>query len=239
MLKLALPSKGRLRDKAVETFAEAGVQIRPAGTDREYAAETDLPGIEPVLLSAGEIPGALGAGEIHVGVTGVDLIRERVADVSMVTTPLKLGFGHADLVVAVPACWADVETMHDLDEAAADFRARHGRPMRVATKYHRLTREFFGRMGVADYRLIDSQGATEAGPRHLTCELIVDITSSGETLRANHLKILDDGLILRSEAALCVSRAARWDGDALKALFTLAARMGFDAGLARIPLWES
>jgi ATP phosphoribosyltransferase len=132
-------------------------------------------------------------------------------------------------VVAVPACWVDVETLHDLDEAAAAFRGRHKRPMRVATKYHRLARAFFAEAGVADYRLVDSQGATEAGPKNLTAELIVDITSSGETLRANHLKPLDDGLILASEAVLALSRTADWSSTARLALNDLGARMGFSA----------
>ncbi|TVQ58123.1 MAG: ATP phosphoribosyltransferase [Rhodobacteraceae bacterium] len=233
MLKLGLPSKGRLQEQAVETLAAVGVTVGLAG--REYAATAaGIEGVEPVLIAAGEAPRALAEGDVHLAVTGEDLILERVADPRRVRVLKRLGFGHADLVVAVPAAWVDVETLHDLDEAAAAFRLRHGRPMRVATKYHRLARRFFAEAGVADYRLVDSQGATEAGPKNLTAELIVDITSSGETLRANHLKPLADGLILASEAVLAVSRAAEWSSVARLALNDLGARMGFnaaDAGL--------
>jgi ATP phosphoribosyltransferase len=136
-----------------------------------------------------------------------------------------MGFGHADLVVAVPAAWVDVETMHDLDEAAHEFRLRHGRRLRIATKYHNLARGFLRRHGVADYRLVDSQGATEAGPKNLTAEAIVDITTSGATLRANHLRALDDGLILRSQAMLCISLTARCEGEARSVLAALEARL--------------
>jgi ATP phosphoribosyltransferase len=228
MLKLGLPSKGRLQEQAVEMLAAAGVTVGLSG--REYAATAaGIEGIEPVLIAAGEAPKALSDGEVHLAVTGEDLILERVADPRRVRVLKRLGFGRADLVVAVPAFWIDVETMHDLDEAAAEFRARHRRPMRVATKYHMLARRFFARMGVADYRLTDSQGATEAGPKNLTAELIVDITSSGDTLRANHLKVLSDGLILRSEAMLCVARRADWGHAERETLALMGARMGFDA----------
>ncbi len=229
MLTLALPSKGRLQEQAIATFAAAGVAIARAGEAREYAARVEgLEGVRALMLSAGEIPAALASGAAHLGVTGEDLIRETIPDVeARVAVALRLGFGRADLIVAVPAAWVDVETMHDLDEAAAAFRAAHGRPMRVATKYHALARRFFAAAGVADYRLVDSQGATEAAPKNGTAELLVDITSSGETLRANHLRVLEDGLVLRSEALLCVSRTAMWDCAARAALAALAARMGF------------
>lgn len=231
MLTLALPSKGRLQELTIEALARAGVTVRRSSDGREYAGRvTGVSGVTLALLSASEIPGALAAGAIHVGVTGEDLIREQIPDAdARVAMPLRLGFGQADLVVAVPSVWVDVETVHDLDEAAAAFRTRHGRPMRIATKYHALARRFFADRGVADYRLVDSQGATEAGPKNLSCEVIVDITSSGDTLRANHLKVLDDGLILRSEALLAVSRAARWTAPARAALTELGRRLGFDA----------
>ena len=122
-----------------------------------------------------------------------------------------MGFGFADLVVAVPAFWIDVTDMSDLDAAAGEFRARHGHRLRVATKYHHLVREFFQGHGVADYQLVDSQGATEGTVKNLTAEAVADITTTGSTLRDNHLRVLDDGLILRSQATLFLSRAAPWD----------------------------
>ncbi|MGF1447686.1 MAG: ATP phosphoribosyltransferase [Pikeienuella sp.] len=230
-LTLGLPSKGRLQADTIAWFAARGVEIAPAGQSREYRAEVHgLPGLGVVMLSAGEIPGELAAGRIHLGVTGEDLIRERVAfrgrDVRLATA---MGFGHADLVVAVPDFWIDVATMADLDEVCADFRARHGRSLRVATKYLNLTRGFFRAKGVADYRIVPSLGATEAAPKNRTAEAIVDITSSGATLRDNHLRVLEDGLILRSEANLCISGEAAWS-ETTRAIFTgLARRLGIAA----------
>jgi ATP phosphoribosyltransferase len=227
-LALGLPSKGRLQTATIAWFAARGIEIARTGDQRQYTAEArGVTGLDVVMLSAGEIPRELAAGRIHLGVTGEDLVRERIPDwKDRIVLAEKLGFGQADLIVAVPAFWVDVETMADLDEVAEAFRARHGHGLRVATKYHNLTRSFFKAKGVADYRLIDSQGATEAGPTNQTCEAIVDITSSGVTLRANQLKALDDGLILQSEANLCLGRAAEW-GDGEKAILTrLAEKLG-------------
>ncbi len=165
-----------------------------------------------MLLSAGEIPRELLAGRIHLGVTGSDLVREKLAHWDQSVQELaRLGFGQADLVIAVPQCWVDVDTLDDLDAAAAAFRRVHGHRMRIATKYHRLIREFLRDHGVADYLLVDSQGATEGTVKNLTAEAIADITSTGETLRANHLKILSDGLVHQSQATLFRSRTAGWD----------------------------
>lgn len=218
-LSLALPSKGRIQADTIAWFAGRGLDIALTGDQRRYsAAVKGLDGLEIVMLPAGEIPGALAEGRVQLGVTGEDLIRDRVPGWERrIEIAAHLGFGHADLVVAVPAFWVDVETMADLDAVAEAFRARHGHGLRVATKYHTLTRAFFRAKGVADYRLIDSQGATEAGPINQSCEAIADITSSGETLRANHLKLLDDGLILRSQAVLCLGRA-NGAGEAARAL---------------------
>ena len=229
MLKLGLPSKGRLQDQVIEAFAAQGIGVERTGSDREYAGRiTGADGVSLVLVSAGEVPKALAEGTLHLGVTGEDLIREKIAaPEGRVAILSRLGFGQADLVVAVPSVWVDVETMHDLDEAAAAFRAVHGRPLRVATKYHNLARAFFAEKGVADYRLVDSQGATEAAPKNRTAEALVDITSSGATLVANHLKIVDDGLILKSEAVLAASRAAPWGAAERAALAGIADRLGF------------
>ena len=226
-LRLAVPSKGRLMEQTAAYFAEAGLTIAKSGGDREYAARaTGIDGIEVAYLQASEIPHALVTGTIHAGVTGEDLIREKLRDADAATTLVKsLGYGRADLVVAVPKSWIDVETMADLDDAAAAFRARHGFAMRVATKYLNLTRRFFRENGVAYYRLLESAGATEGTPATGAAEIVVDITSSGSTLRANHLKIVFDGTILRSQAQLRVSRAADWGGETLGALRVLIDRI--------------
>lgn len=212
MLKLGVPSKGRLMEKTFSWFGDRGVTLRKSGLDREYAGAVDgIDGVELVLLSAGEIPRELAAGRIHLGVTGSDLIREKLAAwetrVHVIAT---MGFGGADLIIAVPQCWVDVETLDDLDAVAAAFRAKHGFRMRIATKYHRQVREFLRDNGVADYQLIDSQGATEGTVKNETAEAIADITSTGETLRANGLKILDDALIHASQATLFRGRREGW-----------------------------
>jgi ATP phosphoribosyltransferase len=229
-LKIGVPSKGRLMEKTFEWFGARGVAMHRAGSEREYSASVGgADGVQAVLLSAGEIPRELSAGRIHLGVTGSDLVREKLADwQDQVADLAELGFGFADLIIAVPAFWIDVDTLDDLDAAASAFRAAHGRRLRIATKYHRLVSDFLRESGVADYQLVDSQGATEGTVKNLTAEVIADITSSGETLRANHLKILSDGLIHRSEATLYAARAADWSNGARPALESLLTKLGID-----------
>ncbi len=168
-----------------------------------------------LFLSASEIASELARGNIHLGVTGEDLLREDVpdADQSLVMiTPL--GFGHADVVVAVPQAWIDVSTMDDLEDVAAEIHARQGHRMRIATKYVRLTRRFFAEHGVGDYRIVESLGATEGAPLSGAAEAIVDITTTGATLAANGLKVLEDGVILRSQANLVGAVRAEWSNQA-------------------------
>jgi len=212
MLKLGVPSKGRLMDKTFDWFGARGVTLRKSGKDREYAGAVDgIDGVELVLLSASEIPRELASGNIHLGVTGSDLVREKLAVWDTQVAELALmGFGGADLIIAVPEGWVDVESLDDLDAVAAAFRATHGMRLRIATKYHRLVRDFLRAHGVADYRLVDSQGATEGTVKNETAEVVADITSTGETLRANGLKILDDGLIHASQATLFRGRRRDW-----------------------------
>jgi ATP phosphoribosyltransferase len=214
-IKLGVPSKGRLMGKTFEWFGTRGVELRQTGAEREYSGSVSgVEGVELVLLSAGEIPRELASGRIHLGVTGSDMVQEKLgAGDHLVSELAELGFGHADLVVAVPAAWQDVDLLEDLDAAAAAFRGVHGFRLRIATKYHRLVREFLRDNGVADYQLVDSQGATEGTVKNLTAEAVADITSTGETLRHNHLKILADGLIHKSQATLYRSDAARWNDE--------------------------
>jgi ATP phosphoribosyltransferase len=228
ILKIGVPSKGRLMEKTFEWFGTKGVHMRQTGDAREYSGVIEgLDNTELVLLSAGEIPRELAAGRIHLGVTGSDLVRDKLSDWHMQVDALTaLGFGHADLIIAVPMCWIDVDTLEDLDAAAAAFRATHGYRLRIATKYHRLVREFLTAQGVADYQLVDSQGATEGTVKNLTAEAVADITSSGETLRANHLKILQDGLVHQSQATLFLTKKADWSAQTKKSLSDLMARIG-------------
>jgi ATP phosphoribosyltransferase len=219
-LKLGVPSKGRLMDKTFDWFEKRGITLSRTGSDREYSgAVSGVEGVSLVLLSAGEIPRELAAGRIHLGVTGTDLVQEKLPLwEQQVEEIAPMGFGQADLILAVPTFWADVDTLDDLDAASAAFRRRHGQRLRIATKYHRLVRTFLTDGGVADYQLVDSQGATEGTVKNETAEAIADITSTGETLRANHLKILSDGLILRSQATLWRSRTAGYGGAEKTAL---------------------
>ncbi len=228
-VKLAVPSKGRLMDKTFDWFGARGVEMRRTGNERAYSGEVSGAPVELVLLSAAEIPRELAAGRVHLGVTGSDLVREKLPLWEQRAIEIeRLAFGHADLVIAVPCHWIDVETLDDLDAAAWDFRRRHGHRLRIATKYHRLVREFLKDAGVADYSLVDSQGATEGTIRNLTAEAIADITSTGETLRANHLKPLTDGIVHRSQATLYKSVNAEWTGETLAALRALERQIGTD-----------
>jgi ATP phosphoribosyltransferase len=185
--------------------------------DRKYRARIDgRADIEIAFLSASEIAGEIGAGKVDLGITGEDLLRENVADwETKASIEARLGFGPADVVVAVPESWLDVETMADLDDVAAEFRQRHGRRLRIATKYWRLTQQFFsGKHGIQVYRIVESLGATEGAPAAGSADVIVDITTTGSTLRANHLKVLADGVILRSQACLVRALKERPAADA-------------------------
>jgi ATP phosphoribosyltransferase len=211
-LVLALPSKGRLMEQCTAALAEAGLAVVRSGPARGYKGELEgWPGVEVSFVSSSEIAQHLKTGAAHLGVTGEDLIRESMADADERVRFLGgLGFGHADVVVAVPACWLDVRHMADLEAMSLLFRRLHGRRVRVATKYMNLTRRFFAQAGVTGYRIVESLGATEGAPAAGLAELIVDITTTGTTLEANGLVVLDDGVILRSQANLMASKAAAW-----------------------------
>ncbi|HBH88704.1 ATP phosphoribosyltransferase [Ponticaulis sp.] len=222
-LMLAIPSKGRLKEQTEAFFADCGLKLKQVGGERGYSAVLEgAPGIQIMLLSASEIAKGLLDGTLHLGVTGEDLLREHADKFdSQVHLLRALGFGYADMVVAVPQSWVDVDTIEDLEDVGHAFRARHGRRMRVATKYLRSSRRFFAERGLTQYRLIDSAGATEAAPASGTAELIVDITTTGATLKANNLKILSDGVMLKSQAQLSASLNADWNEDALAAIKNL------------------
>ena len=224
-LTLAIPSKGRLMEATADLLAKAGFTIDRLGADRGYRGLLKgLDRVEIAFLSASEIAQNLRDGKIDLGVTGQDLLHEKIApqdaDVRLL---VRLGFGPADVVVAVPECWLDVASMADLDEIAESFYERHGRRLRVATKYHNVTRRFFAEKGVTGYRIVESLGATEGAPAAGIAEIIVDITTTGSTLAANHLKILDDGVILRSCAVLAGRTAALADPRAARLKDVLSA----------------
>ena len=201
-LTLAIPSKGRLMEQAAGVLETAGYTIERSGTERGYRGVLKgIEGVEVAFLSAGEIAQNLREGKIDFGITGEDLLGEKSDPAeNLVSVLAPLNFGFANVVVAVPECWLDVASMADLDEVSESFYVAHGRRLRVATKYLNLTRRFFAEKGVTGYRIVESLGATEGAPAAGTAEIIVDITTTGSTLAANHLKILDDGVILRSSA---------------------------------------
>ena len=235
-LVLAIPSKGRLQENVQAFFARAGLTFVQAGGSRDYrGAIADVPDVEIAYLSASDIAGQLASGAVHLGVTGEDLVRETIPDADLRVKLLQpLGFGYANVVVAAPKAWIDVSTMSDLDDVAEDMRRRHGRRLRVATKYVNLTRGFFawkkageGRSGpgVSNYRIVESVGATEGAPAAGSADVIVDITTTGATLAANGLRVLDDGVILRSQAQLVASLAAEWSPAARSAARTILTRI--------------
>ncbi len=228
-LTIAVPSKGRLKDQAAELFERSGLALRKTGHERGYRGALEgLDGVEVIYVSAAEIVHQLKSGRVNMGITGEDLIRETLADVDgTVEFVAPLGFGRADVVVAVPDCWIDVDRMADLEDVAAQFARTHGRRLRVATKYMSLTRRFFATHGVTGYRIVESVGATEATPAAGTSELIVDITTTGTTLRANHLKVLEDGLILKSQAHLFASRGAKWSAASAKLRDAILAKLAY------------
>lgn len=226
-ITIGLPSKGRMKEDASAIFERAGMKIVAVGNDRSYRGRVEgWDDVEIAFLSASEISREIGNGTVDFGVTGEDLVREGLADADQrVEIAARLGFGKADVVVAVPDIWLDVETMADLGDVAAEFRARHGRRLAIATKYWRLTQKHFsGSHGIQLYRIVESLGATEGAPAAGQADIIVDITSTGSTLHANHLKVLSDGVILRSEACLVRARKPEHEGNATVAKIIEAVR---------------
>lgn len=226
-LLIGVPSKGRLQQYVLDYFADAGMPVRQEAGGRGYRATLQgLADIDVMLLPAADIAASLLSGDIHMGVTGEDLLRESGPSLEHSVSLIKpLGFGFANVVVAVPQGWVDVSNMADLDDVCAAFSRRHKRRLRIATKFVTLTRKFFSDHGIWDYRIVESLGATEGAPAAGTAEAIVDITTTGATLAANGLKTLEDGTILKSQAQLAASKIAQWDSGALSAAKTLLARL--------------
>ncbi len=234
-LVLALPSKGRLMEASQEYLLKGGLKIQRQGGMRRYRGTVEgIAGVEVRFLSAAEVASGLVDGDIHLGITGRDLLHEKSIEPDASVAPLSaLDFGHADVVVAVPEAWLDVETMTDLGEVAAEIRVESGRLLRVATKFINITRNFFAGRSIIDYRIVESLGATEGAPAAGTAEAIVDITSSGATLKANHLKVLKDGVILNSEAFLCGSLRADWAESNLDLAKDILGRLDLASGAGK------
>ena len=206
ILKIGLPSKGRLKDETFKLFQKNNLKIRE--TDRNYLSNIkNLKPNEVILSHAREIIERLSDNSIDVGVSGYDLLQESLPGIKKnILIAKKFMFGLADLVVAVPNAWIDVQTVADLEEISFSFRGKISGKLRVATKYPNLTNEYLVAKGLTQYKIVNSLGSTEIYPFTNQSEIITDITSSGSTLKANNLKILKDGKILSSSACLLVSK---------------------------------
>ena len=208
LITIGLPSKGRLKDEAILFFKDQGLKILQSEKERNYFGTIEnKTNIKIIFLHAKEIIQRLGDGTLDAGISGLDLLRESEINLQKkIVINKKLDFGNANLVVAVPDDWIDVQTIADLEEVAFDIRSKRNTRLRVATKYPNLTNNFLISKGVTQYKLISSLGATETYPFIGSSEIISDITSTGKTLEDNNLRILKDGLILKSTACLLVAK---------------------------------
>ena len=209
-INIGIPSKGRLRKDILKIFKKNKLNLVSERGERDLLGSIkNLPNIKILYLHAREIVERLGDGSLDLGFSGYDLLKESEVNVQKkINVVKKYNFGKATLVVAIPDPWIDVQTVADLEEIAFEFKDKKKKRLRVATKYPNLTREFLFSKGVTQFKLVSSLGATEAYPFTGSSEIITDITSTGETLRANNLRILKDGEILKSEACMMISRSA-------------------------------
>ena len=208
LITIGLPSKGRLKDKAISFFKNQGLKIIQSEKERNYFGTIEnKTNIKIIFLHAKEIIQRLGDGTLDLGVSGLDLMKESDKNLQdKIYIQKKLEFGNANLVIAVPDDWIDVQTIADLEEVSFDIRSKRNTRLRVATKYPNLTNEFLNSKGVTQYKLISSLGATETYPFIGSSEIITDITSTGKTLDDNNLRVLKDGLILKSTACLFIAK---------------------------------
>jgi len=210
ILNIGIPSKGRLRKDVLNIFKKNKLNLISERGERDLLGSIkQYKDIKILYLHAREIIERLGDGSLDIGFSGFDLLKESEINTQKKINVLKrYNFGKATLVVAIPDPWIDVQTVADLEEIAFEFKDKKKKRLRVATKYPNLTREFLFSKGVTQFKLIDSLGATEAYPFTGSSEIITDITSTGETLKANNLRILKDGEILQSEACMMNSKSS-------------------------------
>ena len=210
ILNIGIPSKGRLRKDVLNIFKKNKLNLISERGERDLLGSIkQYKNIKILYLHAREIIERLRDGSLDIGFSGFDLLKESEINTQKKINVLKrYDFGKATLVIAIPDPWIDVQTVADLEEIAFEFKDKKKKRLRVATKYPNLTREFLFSKGVTQFKLIDSLGATEAYPFTGSSEIITDITSTGETLKANNLRILKDGEILRSEACMKISKSS-------------------------------
>ena len=208
LISIGLPSKGRLKEGSINFLEKNNLKLTSNGGERNYFAKIEnYPNVEIIYLHAKEIIQRLGDGTLDLGISGLDLLTESPINLQKkINVKQKLNFGMANLVIAIPDDWIDVQTVADLEEVSFDFRDKKNMRLRVATKYPNLTNSFFVSKGVTQYKIVSSLGATETYPFIGSSEIITDITSSGKTLKDNNLRMLKDGLILKSQACLLFSK---------------------------------
>ena len=211
ILTIGLPSKGRLKESVLNFFKKNNLELTSKGGDRDYFASLNkLPNTKVIYLHAREIIERLGDGTLDIGISGLDLLNESAINLQKRIEILKkLDFSKANLVVAVPNDWIDVQTVADLEEVSFHFRDKKNLRLRVATKYPNVTNKFFAAKGVTQYKIVSSLGATETYPFTGSSEIITDITSTGHTLKANNLRVLKDGTILVSQACILISKKSK------------------------------
>ena len=208
LITIGLPSKGRLKESSISFLDKNNLKLTINGGERNYFAKVkNFPNIKIIYLHAKEIIQRIGDDTLDIGISGLDLLNESAAYLRQkIEIKKKLDFGLANVVIAVPDDWIDVQTLADLEEVSFDFRDKKNTRLRVATKYPNLTNTFLVSKGITQYKIVPSLGATETYPFIGSSEIITDITSSGKTLKDNNLRILKDGLILKSQACLFYSK---------------------------------
>jgi ATP phosphoribosyltransferase len=225
IINIGIPSKGRLRKDVLNIFKKNKLKLISERGERDlFGSIKNKKNIKVVYLHAREIIQRLGDGSLDLGFSGFDLLKESEINIqNKINVSKKYNFGKATLVVAIPDEWIDVQTIADLEEIAFEFKDKKKKRLRVGTKYPNLTREFLFSKGVTQFKLVDSLGATETYPFTGSAEIITDITSTGETLRANNLRILKDGEILKSEACMMISKSSS-KNKALQSLIKLLSK---------------
>ena len=210
IIKIGIPSKGRLRKDILNIFKKKRLKLISERGERDLLGSIrEFKNIKIIYLHAREIIERLGDGSLDLGFSGYDLLKESEINIQKkIYVNKKYEFGKSNLVIAVPDIWIDVQTIADLEEVAFEFKDKKKKKLRVATKYPNLTKEFLFSKGVTQFKIVNSLGATEIYPFTGSSEIITDITSSGETLRANNLRILKDGQILKSSACLFISKSS-------------------------------
>ena len=208
LITIGLPSKGRLKESSISFLDKNNFKLTTNGGERNYFAEVkNFPNIKIIYLHAKEIIQRIGDDTLDIGISGLDLLNESAANLRQkIEIKKKLNFGLANVVIAVPNDWIDVQTLADLEEVSFDFRDKKNTRLRVATKYPNLTNTFLVSKGITQYKIVPSLGATETYPFIGSSEIITDITSTGKTLKDNNLRILKDGLILKSQACIFYSK---------------------------------